>query len=379
MGKRILVLGDMNLRGSGYLSILSMVSSGLTSYGHEVKVIGLGYTGEEHHFSFSLLPCSLDMAEAFAQIRNLNMMWPFDVLIIGADIPQQIFMAEKLQEIKLQRSFKIFSITPMENGPLCFDWLSGLYQSDWVFFISQLATNEAQKAGLANCSHLPVAINTNEWRPLHVDDVVKLRKALGIDEETTVILTVADNQERKNLWASLKAVSILKGLIDSKMKYILVTREVSPVGYKLRDLANTMGIQDELIIYERGISSDQLRSLYNISDVFLLTSKAEGLGMPILEAMACGLPVVASDTGAITELLSDGRGELIEIEYQFIDPWGNSWRRMASADDAAKKMYELLDDPERALEISIKARQYVMDRTMVGMLNVINDKLEELC
>ena len=78
------------------------------------------------------------------------------------------------------------------------------------------------------------------------------------------------------------------------------------------------------MIVERGVDTTQLRNLYVASDAYLSTSKAEGLGIPILEAMACGIPVVATDTGAITELLEDGRGFLVEPEYKFRDVWGNS-------------------------------------------------------
>jgi len=47
---------------------------------------------------------------------------------------------------------------------------------------------------------------------------------------------------------------------------------------------------------------------YNLADVFLFPSALEGFGLAVGEAMACGLPVVASDRGSIPELLVDGEG-----------------------------------------------------------------------
>ncbi|NCQ29488.1 MAG: glycosyltransferase family 4 protein, partial [Armatimonadetes bacterium] len=49
--------------------------------------------------------------------------------------------------------------------------------------------------------------------------------------------------------------------------------------------------------------------IYNLFDVMVLPTMGEGFGLQFLEAMACGIPVVATDCSAVTELL-EGRGEL---------------------------------------------------------------------
>ena len=59
------------------------------------------------------------------------------------------------------------------------------------------------------------------------------------------------------------------------------------------------------MIFERGMSFKELWSLYAASDCFFLTSKAEGLGMPILEAMSVGLPVIASNFPLWKEIIVD--------------------------------------------------------------------------
>jgi glycosyltransferase involved in cell wall biosynthesis len=143
---------------------------------------------------------------------------------------------------------------------------------------------------------------------------------------------VADNQERKNLAKSFEIVGKLKKEKEMKVKYILVSREFSPIGWKLRDLAMRYGIASELMLFERGLDFKKLYALYAVSDAYLSTSKAEGLGLPVLEAMACGIPVVATNTGALTEVLADGRGFLMKTEYTFCDPWGNADRNIPSAD-----------------------------------------------
>jgi glycosyltransferase involved in cell wall biosynthesis len=80
-----------------------------------------------------------------------------------------------------------------------------------------------------------------------------------------------------------------------------VTREHNPVGWKLRDYAQEIGISENFMIFERGMSHRDLWVTYAISDVFLLPSKAEGLGMPLLEAMAVGIPCIATNCAIVRE------------------------------------------------------------------------------
>ena len=59
---------------------------------------------------------------------------------------------------------------------------------------------------------------------------------------------------------------------------------------------------------------DGIRDIYSCCDVWLVGSRNEGFGLPILEAMACRTPVIATRTGAAPELLADGGGAIVPIE-----------------------------------------------------------------
>jgi glycosyltransferase involved in cell wall biosynthesis len=126
--------------------------------------------------------------------------------------------------------------------------------------------------------------------------------------------------------------------------------------------------------FERGMKEKQLWSLYAISDVFLLASKSEGLGMPILEAMSCGLPVVATNCTAISELLADNRGLLVNYEYQHRDCFGNGWRYWFSKEDGVRKLHQVY---EQGFDVR-PAREYVEKRTWDIPAKQMDETIKEL-
>lgn len=375
MTKKILVFTEMAFQGSGYYYLMSTILHELGKE-YDIKVIGLGYNGEEHWYNFSIISCKA-VSDAVAMATNLFHLWKPDIFICGMDIPIQLSMFEHLKKTPM----KYIAITPMENGPLTMTWAAGLMSMDYVFFISELAKIEAQKAGLSKCDHLQVAVDVEKYKVPTPEEHMAIREGLGISPDTFMVLTVADNQERKNLWGALSAIAEAKKEFPNlKIKYHLVTREHSPVGHRLRDLALSLGINKDLVIHERGVLREDLWKLYAAADAFLLTSKAEGLGLPVLEAMSCGLPVVATKTGALSELLENGRGYLIHPEYEFIDVWGNSRRSMIDV-KVAGGILGLIGEDEEELEIPDvrrAARAYVESRSIDVPVSALKQKIEEI-
>lgn len=371
---KIVVFSDFNFVGSGYEKIMSPLCSQLVENGHEVKVVGLSYDGREHNFPFSIIP-SQNFNSSHAMINNLKYQWGAEILIIAIDIPYQAMYISLAKQIGM----KIISIVPLENPPLTPSWAQILEQSDKVFFISQLGEDEGKKAGLKNCEHLVVGIDTNFWRLRTEEEYSQGRALFNFSEDTLVVLTVADNQERKNISKAMEIISKVKHEKGIKVKYILITREHSEVGWKLLDLAMYYKIASDVIILDRNLSIQKLFAMYCLADVFLLTSKAEGLGLPVMEAMSVGVPVVASDTGALTELLSEenkARGFLMTTEYQHIDPWGNSLRKFP---DATSGMM-CLDSIHSGLgDLAVKnARAYMETRTFDKPTHQVLKAIEDI-
>ena len=85
----------------------------------------------------------------------------------------------------------------------------------------------------------------------------------------------------------------------------LVLAGNGPLYSDLQDLARELGIQDQLHLL--GFRRDVYR-LCSAADLFLFSSRREGLSVSMMEAMACGLPIVASRVRGNTDLIDDGLG-----------------------------------------------------------------------
>ncbi len=178
MNKKIIFVSDFNFRGSGYLNIAVPVCERLGYLGYDIKAIGFGNSGEEHNLPFSIIPCA-SFNDSFAMVNNLFYQWKPDILIVALDIPHQIMFSSLSKNLGL----KMIAITPLENAPLTFSWSLALQEIEKVFFISQLGTDEAIKAGLESAEHLVVGVDTVSWRMRTKEEYEQGRKALNISPD----------------------------------------------------------------------------------------------------------------------------------------------------------------------------------------------------
>jgi glycosyltransferase involved in cell wall biosynthesis len=362
---KIGLVSDFDLMGSGYLHIASNLGTELTRRGYDVTALGVGYRGEEHHFPYRIVPLP---RQSFTQgvkvmLANLVREQLCDAVIVVLDPPMIIKTLGTQPTVDLP----FYGVFPVEAPPLTSNWSTALYQLAGCFVISKFGTQECLKVGL-DASYVAIPVDTQSWRPPATDERAAIRKALGIAEGQRVVLTVAENQERKNLSAALEIISRMKDVA-----YFMVTRRDSGVGWYLDDYINELGLQKSVSIVEKGIPFKQLWSLYAAADAFLITSKAEGLGMPVLEAMSCGVPVVAPDHTSFHEHLSDGRGYLVPCEYENREPFGNEWRYYVDVEAGAFILESALSNKDES--VRGKAMEYVEARTWDQVGEVICRKL----
>jgi len=369
---KLLVISDLNDRaGSGYTSITQGFMAELGHRGHEILLLGFNHSGLEHPFNARVVPTDPGLIRSQV-VAALSGFRP-DAVIVILDIPWQ----HKLRY--LQTVVPYIGVFPIESDPLVHpsDFTMTIDTMDGVLCESRFGTQLLLDAGI-RAQFLPIPVDTTHWRPPTFAERTAARTQLGV-EERFVVVTVADNQERKNLpvhyasvallaghtieWppgsgailqrAGKRGLSVIKGRkIVPETYYILNTKEhntamiAMAITWNQAALTDHFGISDRCLVMNhpeaRGLSQEQLRNLYWAGDAFLLLSKAEGLGLPVLEAMACGLPVVGSGWTGVAESLDHGRrGQMVPAEYSQIDPFHNQLRRWADPLLAAEALYRV--------------------------------------
>src|SRR3954447_10690041 len=126
-------------------------------------------------------------------------------------------------------------------------------------------------------------------------------------EEFPYVLYVGSEQPRKNLSTLFTALAGVKRLPGHRrLRLIKVGAPGGCHAFRQAtlDAATRAGLRDHIIFVE-GLSDEQLRSYYSGARLLVMPSLAEGFGLPPLEAMACGCPVVASTGGSLPEVVGN--------------------------------------------------------------------------
>jgi len=126
------------------------------------------------------------------------------------------------------------------------------------------------------------------------------------------ILSVGIIEPRKNFATLIKAFNYIREK-DPGFSYSLVI--AGRTGWKSEDTyaERERSPYREDIIFTGRIPDSELVQIYNNAEIFVCPSIFEGFGMPPLEAMSCGLPVIASDTSSLKEVVGDS-GILVKAE-----------------------------------------------------------------
>jgi glycosyltransferase involved in cell wall biosynthesis len=169
--------------------------------------------------------------------------------------------------------------------------------------VSHATKNEMVAAGIppALVSVIHNAIDTDTWSPRHA--TAALREELGLEQAGPVLGYVGRIMPEKDLETWLRAAALVAQQYPAT-RFVLVGegRDGDTLG-QLQRLATELGIAEQ--VHFPGYRA-HLLPVYGSFDLFVLSSRREGLPNSILEAMAVGLPVVTTDVAGTSELVLHG-------------------------------------------------------------------------
>ena len=143
----------------------------------------------------------------------------------------------------------------------------------------------------------------------HTTETRAVRARLGIPSGRPIILYVGGHDERKNIrvLVEISRRVISSGSLYTKPILVLAGRVHSELEKnRLADALQQLDMERDTVVLGY-VTDDDLHELYAESSVFLFPSLYEGFGLPPLEAMAAGLPVVSSNTSSMPEVVGESR------------------------------------------------------------------------
>lgn len=183
-------------------------------------------------------------------------------------------------------------------------------------------------------------IDTVKFCPMGTEERHILRNTLSVDKNVVINFT-GRIVERKGVDVLINAFAKNKELLLSS---ILIIVGNGPDENKVKNLVSKLGINNNVRFIGH---SSEVAKYYHASDIFVLPSYAEGMPNALLEAMACGLPVIASRIGGVVDVVEDGKSGIL---FEPGDVTG-----LASA------MVRLLKDDELRHKIGAEARKRIVE------------------
>jgi glycosyltransferase involved in cell wall biosynthesis len=219
-----------------------------------------------------------------------------------------------------------------------------------------------------------------DWKPEEREALL-----IGYDLTKPYVMYTGGDDERKNLKGLIAAWAAVPAELRTKHQLLIVCKLSDPRRVELRQYSVEQGMSlGELVLPGTFVPDQDLRRLYAACALFVFPSLHEGFGLPVLEAMLCGAPVIAANTSSLPEVL--GRADALfdpkskesirdAITNALSDPAKlAAWRAHAPI-QAAKFSWEL--SAERALDgfEMAHAREQFEAKTRIAVPDAANRRL----
>lgn len=262
-----------------------------------------------------------------------------------------------------------------------------LMKCDKAVAMSKFAQKQVKDYYNLDTDYIPLATDPKRFYKLPEDQKLQLKAKWGL-EDKFVIGSVFRNQPRKNPDKYMKTMKATLDALNMPDAILLLHTDPRDVAapVDLWAYAQKLGIENRVrftgMSAMNGFDWDKMNDVYNLFDVFYLPTSGEGFGIPIIEAMSCEVPVIATSyttTAELIELTKSGYGaklvgtpelDMFSMSSQAYDLLSNNgtilgggWeveRGFVDVNDAAKKIGLLYNSKELRLNMGQNGRKSVL-------------------
>jgi glycosyltransferase involved in cell wall biosynthesis len=242
-------------------------------------------------------------------------------------------------------------IVPIDHEPMPPAIKERLRLAYRIVTYSKFGHEEAQRQGF-HSTYIPHTVPTKVFYKYPKNEV---RKAMGIPEDIFLFGMVAankDNPPRKSFQEVMDAFKLFHDAHPKSGLYFhTLTKQAG--GFQIEEYAKVLGIEN--CVYHGDpydmlylVGETDMPKIYSSFDCLLAPSQNEGFGVPIIEAMACEVPVITTDFTAMRDLVENGKtGYKVKVAYKRFSPLG-SYVAIPDWMDIHDKMEKIfVDDRER--------------------------------
>jgi glycosyltransferase involved in cell wall biosynthesis len=343
---------------SGYGTQTNIACKRLKAMGHDVAIFAF-YGLEGARTNWGDIPIypnnARDWGIQYAPIFYND--WKADILLSLIDVWVQR---------GLNNTIKWVPWTPIDHNPPSPAVIQTLKESfGLVKPIAMSLYGQAQlKAKDIDAYYIPHSVDTKVFRPIP-EWGKETRDKYGWQNKFVIGTVGTNNYERKNWSAALRGVALFAKKHPDEVVYIMHTEPTDNRGINLLELITALGLQDvckfpsttELLV---GIPQEEMARMYSTLDVFLLPTKGEGFGIPLIEAQACGTPIITTNCTACTELMGGG-WLLKDLTPQWTQQ--GSWQFECKPEEIAEKLQRAYEAKKKGwiVDVQAKARAKAME------------------
>ncbi len=308
---------------------------------HEVEV--------NHYSVFKYPPYDLALASKMAEVAKREKL---DLLHVHYAVPHAVcaVLAKQMlnDEMKIVTTLHGTDITVLGYDPSLSEMIKfGIEKSDVVTSVSHQLKADTLELLNINKDIIPVHNFVDERVYYRRSNNAELRQTYGIEENEKVIVHISNFRKVKRLEDVIKSFALIRKELSSKLLLIGNGPELTTACELVREL----DIEEDVLFLGK---QENVGELFSICDLKLLLSEKESFGLVLLEAMACGVPVIGTNIGGIPEVIVDGEtGYMVELG----DP-----------ESVAQKALALLQDEEKLMTFRENSVRHVKE-------NFLSDKI----
>lgn len=275
--------------------------------------------------------------DGILQYPTINHAYGSDAMVLhgndfNADVTLSLQDSWILSPEDLQHVRRYIPWLPVDHDPIPGVVLDKLKFAYRIIAMSKFGQKQLQSKGF-HATYIPHTVDTNIFKPLNK---FQRKKESGMPPDSFIIGMVAANKDNPPRKAFQEVLEAFKKFleVEPKAKIYFHTNPDFPGGFPIKQFAQFLGLTSEQVLfpdpYQLNFNTGkaEMNKIYNCFDMLLCPSVSEGFGIPIIEAQACGVPVVVNNWTAMPELIVPGKtGYVCEIGSKWFSPQGSYMAR----------------------------------------------------